>query len=162
MNMDEQNIWDGKEAIIEQQFFDLKVDGRIDFLLMFYCDQKYKHLISPNQRIMLKYLFSDYYPIVDGSNDFEDGSLLDETLRIMEEDKLITRVLYEAEGWVSKPTSLGYRINERGGWLKHLNEAAAKENLLSDQVKSTIAANALSGKTIENLEKSNSIQRGLL
>ncbi len=133
---------------MEQQFVDLKIDGRIDLILMYYCEHKYKTNYTLWENRIIEYVFST------------KGALLNETLYIMVQEGLVS-VIGDFEPKY-RPTAKGYRINELGGWKKHIENEKRKEFLSEQQMTATIEATTLSGKAINKLESSNKIQMWML
>jgi hypothetical protein len=136
---------------ISKKFADLGIDGRIDLLLMHYADNKYKSSTTEEQQQILEYIFSGYYPRLiedDGQSHIEDiiarqyheeHDYKIETLSIMVEEKLVTSFI--KMGCVAYfPTALGHRINERGGWIKHVKREERDKSLVVKASKTSIAA----------------------
>jgi hypothetical protein len=134
------------------KFIDLGIDGRIDLLLMFYADNKYRNKITEEQKEILDYIFSDYYPRLieePGQENIEDieqrrycreDDFKSETLQIMVEEKLVIDFI-EMGFRNYSPTALGHRINERGGWLKHIEREEANRALTASLSNSVIKTN---------------------
>jgi len=138
---------------ISKKFADLGIDGRIDLLLMHYADKKYKSSITDEQKEILEYIFSGYYPRLvedEGQSHIEDilerqhheeHNYKSETLSIMVEEKLVTT--YEKLGCVAyTPTALGHRINEHGGWRKHVKRLERDKSLVSMASRTSIIVGA--------------------
>ena len=108
--------------ILEKKFDKLLIDGRINLLLRFYIEEnKYKSEITQEQKEILEYVFSDYYPRLNADKKELNPDLLRETLNVMIEENLV----YSQDAVVEieyLPTAKGKRINEKGGWLKYLED----------------------------------------
>jgi hypothetical protein len=139
---------------ISKQFAGLGIDGRIDLLLMYYADKKYRSKISSKQNEILEYVFSNYYPRLiedEGQSHIKDKDLkkhhrehdfLNETLDIMVEENLVSTC--EVLGATKySPTALGHRINERGGWKKHVKREKNNKAIVSTASKTAIISSIL-------------------
>jgi hypothetical protein len=135
-----------------KSFTDMGIDGRIDLLLMFYADNKYKHKITTEQHEILQYVFSGYYPRLtpESNKKHREPRLTQETLEIMEAEGLI-QVVSEMPAIEYAPTSKGYRINEKGGWLKHLE----REKIIADNKE---ADRVLAASVSESVKWTNKVQ----
>lgn len=139
-----------------KQFTEMGIDGRIDLLLMFYADNKYKSKITEEQRKVLNYVFSNFYPrLMKGGVDGREVDLKDETLGIMIEEGLVHSFM--SMGYIDyEPTAKGYRINEKGGWLKHFKEES--ESIKLDKINKELNIEKLEyEKTIRKLQEELSI-----
>ena len=117
-----------KSDTLVKAFSDLGIDGRIDLLLMHYANEyKYKPKTTDEQKEILSYIFSNFYPRLEkGGEDGREVDLGRDTLSIMEAENLIYS--FKDLGCINyKPTAKGSRINERGGWLKHIEKENKKE-----------------------------------
>jgi hypothetical protein len=105
------------------KFYEMGVDGRIDLILMFHVDNKYKSKITNEQNELLKYVLSKFYPRFilseSGKSELEPDLTL-ETFDIMQQEELIKLEVNYNPRWGYVPTAKGHRINEKGGWLKHI------------------------------------------
>lgn len=120
---------------IVKQFSDLGIDGRIDIVLMFHADSKYKSKITVEQTSILAYIFSTYYPRLEkGGKDGREPDLGEETLNIMLEEELITSQMEGSPFFEYVPTAKGYRINEQGGYLKFkVKENKKEQDAIADR-----------------------------
>lgn len=118
---------------LEQKFNDLLIDGRINLLLRYYLETKYKSEATEEQKKILEYIIdSGLYPRLTEDQKRRKEDLFQETLGIMIEEELIYE--YNAHFEIQYlPTAKGKRINEKGGWIKYLadnNRAEKNRNRL--------------------------------
>lgn len=123
---------------LSKKFADMKIDERIDLLLMHYADNKNNSRLTDEQTQLIDHLFDGYYPLLFGDelNATQEYDYRNQVLDIMIEEGIISG--YEDFGKTATLTAFGHRTNERGGWLKHVEREEADRTLVATASKTSI------------------------
>lgn len=141
--------------MVSFRFYRLTLDAQINHLLYgFFPEQK----LIVDSTLYAKLEFEGE-PTTD-----KEKYILGTSLMYMEEEGLI-RLKFKGNGNNSYDeyvlTIKGYRIREKDkqNWFSYIEDQNKEKELVKQQKESTIAANELSGKTIDKLKESNIIQK---
>lgn len=112
-----------EQAEAELKFYQMPPNKRIDLLLRYFADQENNTLVTDYEKGILERLFNHIYPISNGINDSEQGSLRDKTISIMTNKKLIE---WNQFGTTHFLAPHGLEIINEGGWIKSVRNEKGK------------------------------------
>jgi hypothetical protein len=124
---------------LEQKFYELTHDERIN-LFLFDLDFKHNRTLLSKDKELINYIFSKQFPCTKICK-IRISDLRELTFNLMLQEDLVKTRNDQFRYPAYIPSIKGYRINENGGWLKHLNDLETDRKLNTEQVKSVIKSN---------------------